>query len=336
MTSKKISNKEPARAETAVPGVPVLPYGLEGAARFNQWVEDLIRALLIKHPGLGDWWTADAYEALEAYEHAVGVPPAGYTVVDDVRHPIAMPPTEAAAYRKKIREIRLAESVKAIMERKRDLPMVYSKLFCVLTREGINQVKNLPEWATIDEAKDPIQMKHAIIKTHSTSMLAGTAQQSKYRSFQDYMACQMSNDQNIHQYGTEFSTKWQPAAIMGNEIAEQDAAMTYFMGLSDGYRDLKTQKLNEWAGVPGDTIETVAGMKALASTWVLPSDVLWKQLDRGAFAIDEAPPTGKNKKNRGKAGRGNGKSEPEGTQAWGNQSGPQQQGQGAGQHGRGG
>ena len=71
---------------------------------------------------------------------------------------------------------------------------------------------------------------------------------------------------------------------MLNTIAEEDAAMVCFMGLNAAYKDLKIQKLNEWARVPGDTILTVAGMKALASTWGLPSSVVTTQLDRGEFS----------------------------------------------------
>jgi len=137
MTSKKMSSKGPARTETAVPGVQVLPYGLEGAAIFNQWVEFLIRAILIAHPGLGGWWSNDEYKALKEYEHVVEVPPVGYNEeVAGVGHPIAMAPGEAASYRKKIRELRLAETVKAIGVREVDLPTVWSKLLCVLTPRG--------------------------------------------------------------------------------------------------------------------------------------------------------------------------------------------------------
>ena len=110
---------------------------------------------------------------------------------------------------------------------------------CVLTPEGIDQFKNLPEMGTTEKSSDPIQMKHAIIKTHSTAMLAGTAQQSKYRSFQEYMSCKQGDNDKIHKYGTEFSTRWNLAITMMNVIAEEDAAMIYFMGLNKKYKDLK-------------------------------------------------------------------------------------------------
>ena len=197
MTSKKTSSKKPTRTKGAVPGVEVLPYGLEGAAMFNQWVEHLIRAIYIVHPGLGDWWTNDEYKALKAYNHRVEVPPVGF---NDDGVAIPMAPTEAAAYRKRERDGRVDKKNKDIDKREEDLPTVYSKLLCLLTPEGIDQVKNLPEWVGIAAAKDPIMLKHAIIKTHSTAMLAGTAQQSKYRSFQDYVACKMLNEQTIHQF----------------------------------------------------------------------------------------------------------------------------------------
>ena len=145
----------------------------------------------------------------------------------------------------------------------------------------------------------------------------------------------MGDSDKIHKYGTEFSMRWNLAITMGNNIAEEDAGMVYFMGLNDGYKDLKTQKLNGWARVPADTIATVAGMKALASTWVLPGDVEAAQMDLGAFALGETPPTGKGKKNRGRGGRGHSKSEPEGTQAYGNQDGSKQQGRGGRNGGRG-
>ena len=107
MNSKKASNKKPPRAEGALPGAEVLPYGIEGAAMFNQWVEHLIRAIYIAHPGLGDWWTNDHYNALKAYDHKVVVPPDGFNEVDGVNQPIPMAPTEAAAYRKRERDGRV-------------------------------------------------------------------------------------------------------------------------------------------------------------------------------------------------------------------------------------
>ena len=142
MTSQsKMMSKKPARTEGAVPRVEVLPYGLEGAAMFNQWVEYLIRAILIAHPGLGDWWSNDQYKAFKVYDHEVDVP----QVLNAQGALIAMPPTEATAYRKKEREIRLANKNKARQQREDDLPTVYSKLLCLLTIEGNDQIKNLPE-----------------------------------------------------------------------------------------------------------------------------------------------------------------------------------------------
>ena len=84
------------------------------------------------------------------------VPPVGYHGADGVNQPIAMAPAEAVAYRKKAREIRLSESIKAVGVRKIDLPQVWAKLLCVLTPEGIDQIKNLPEWAAIEESGSPI------------------------------------------------------------------------------------------------------------------------------------------------------------------------------------
>ena len=108
MTSKsKMPSKPDSRAERAVPGVPVLQYGFEGAAKFNQWVEALIRALLIAHVGKGDWWTTGEYKAVKAYNHVVVVPPVGFNVVNGINEPIPMAPAEAVAYRKKAKEIRL-------------------------------------------------------------------------------------------------------------------------------------------------------------------------------------------------------------------------------------
>jgi len=161
-----MSSKKPTRTEGAVSGVAVLPYGLEGAAMFNQWVEHLIRAIFIVHPGLGDWWTNDEYKALKAYNHAVEVPPEG---INGQGEAIPMAPAEAAAYRKREREGRVDKKNKDIDKREEDLPTVYSKLLCLLTPEGIDQFKNLPEWGDIAAAKDPIMLKHAIIKTQPHS-----------------------------------------------------------------------------------------------------------------------------------------------------------------------
>ena len=136
MTSKsKMPSKVATRVETAVPGAPVLQYGFEGVAKFNQWVEALIRALLIAHPEMGDWWTTDEYKAVKAYSHAVVVPSDG---INEDGSLIPMAPAEAVAYRKKAREIRLSKSIRATGVRETDLPQVYAELLCVLTPEGID------------------------------------------------------------------------------------------------------------------------------------------------------------------------------------------------------
>ena len=118
-----------------------------------------------------------------------------------------MPAAEALVYRKKAREIRLSESIVSAGVREMDLPQVFAKHLCLLTREGLDQIKNLPEWGPIEASSDALLMRDAIIKTHSTAMLAGTAQQSKYRSFREYMDYRMVEGETIHTYGMEFSTR---------------------------------------------------------------------------------------------------------------------------------
>ena len=137
----KMSSKHGAMTVGAVPGVAVLEFGFEGAAKFNQWVKTLIRALLISHNGLGDWWTDGEYEALEVYVHEVEVP----TVLGpDGIGQVAMPVTDAKEYRKEIRKSRVSEVARAKVIRKQDLSQVYAKLLCLFTREGIDQIQDLP------------------------------------------------------------------------------------------------------------------------------------------------------------------------------------------------
>ena len=193
--SKNILLK-PVQAQPNV--LMILPFGREGAAVFNKFRDQLLRHFMMEHPGMGPFIETLEYRPI-VFDHIITEEIAAEAnMVAGVN---GVTGTMVKTWKEEVQKLRIKRMANDQIERERDLGRCYAKMMTCLTDEGIAQIQNLDNWGEINTEKDPLILWSAIVRTHSTAIIAGTEIQIKHESFSDYVMFKQEKDMNLHDYG---------------------------------------------------------------------------------------------------------------------------------------